>query len=213
MCIGACADARWISEDKRNLALRLAQLSVPDLLRVRRRHSKSLKQSSGKSDRRIIMPNLTYYVSATEGRYGVKSQADLADGQTFGSQGATVCVILLLIKADGNLFCGHMACGIAGLPQNEGTIKSKVQELLNAALGEDNKEQEWKITGSSTDSTNRWIREAMINWFSNPPTVNSNVCTDGFFSNANGNITSTLSNNMSDEGATEVDSGNFSIEP
>ena len=159
------------------------------------------------------MPNLNYYVSATEGRYGVMNPIELDNGRTFGSQGATVCVILLLIKSDGNLFCGHMSCGIAGIPGNKQIIKDKAGALLDNALGDGNKGQSWWITGSSTDNTNVWIREAMHNWFTNLPTEENFNNTDGYFRNDGGNFTVTLSNDMGEEGATEVYTGNFNIEP
>lgn len=159
------------------------------------------------------MPTLTYYVSAVDGTYGTMDPATLQAGQTFGSQGATVCVILLITKTDGNLFCGHMACGISGLPGNEQIIKTKTAELLDLALGDDNKGQPWEITGSSSDATNQWIRAAMTAWFTTAATQNSNANTDAYFSSTANGITTTLSNNMSDAGSQEVNDGSFSIEP
>ncbi|AJI95754.1 hypothetical protein BD65_296 [Yersinia ruckeri] len=157
------------------------------------------------------MPSLTYYVPAT-GRYGVKAPGDLANAQTFGSQGATVCVILLLVKSDGNLFCGHMACGLSGMPANEVAVKAKVNTLLDNALGAGNKGQAWEMTSSSNDVTTTWMKTAMTSWFTLAPTVNSNTNMDGYFSNNNGVITSHLSNDMDETGALVVDTGDFLVE-
>ncbi|QYM92019.1 hypothetical protein [Dickeya zeae] len=165
---------------------------------------KNLKQEK-------TMPSLTYYVPAT-GCYGVKAPNELNIGETFGSQGATVCVILLLTKNDGNLFCGHMACGISGAPGNKDTVETKAQLLLDNALGDTNKAQPWTMTSSSKDMTTTWMREAITRWFTNAPTQVSNENTDGYFINNQGAITSLLSNNMDENNAQEVNTGSFLIE-
>ncbi|HEX8331133.1 MAG TPA: hypothetical protein VF622_00855 [Segetibacter sp.] len=159
------------------------------------------------------MPNLYFYVSAEGGRYGIMQPANLPNGQTFGSQGASVCVILLLITADGNLFCGHMACGISGRPDNRGIIMERATLLLATALGEANRGQAWNATSNSTDVTTTWMKQAMEVWFTNAPAQKSNAYNDGYFTNNDNTFPVTLSNNMGQDGATEVDTGNFTIEP
>lgn len=157
------------------------------------------------------MPDLNFYVPAT-GCYGVKVSGDLGVGETFGSQGATVCVILLLTQSDGKLFCGHMACGLSGQPGNEAAIKEKASNLLNAALGDTNKGQSWTMTSSSTDTTTMWMRQAITSWFTTNPTLVSNTNTDGYFINNEGVINSLLSNTMDDSNGQEVSTGSFLIE-
>ncbi|EKN4686870.1 hypothetical protein [Yersinia ruckeri] len=158
-----------------------------------------------------MMPSLTYYVPAT-GRYGVKAPGDLANAQTFGSQGASVCVILLLVKSDGNLFCGHMACGLSGMPANEDLVKERVNTLLNDALGAGNKGQAWKMTSSAKDPTTIWMKTAMTNWFTLAPTEDSSANMDGYFSKNNGVVTLSLSNGMDETGAIMVDTGDFLVQ-
>lgn len=152
------------------------------------------------------MAVLNFYASPTEGRYGIRGA--LLAGETFGSWGAAVCVILLVKLPDNQLFCGHMACEYSGIPANEAIVKQKATALLDAAVGAGNKDCTWAMTCGSTEKTNTWMQAAMTSWFTNGPTDGATNKTDGYFSGVEAGFV--LDNSVTG-GTTEVNAGNFTV--
>lgn len=154
------------------------------------------------------MPTLTFGVSGTDnGTYGTKPAAELTDTQTFGSWGAALCVILLVEKSNGDLFCGHMACDMTGVPDNQQPIITKATALLDAALGNAEKGQPWSMTTAGRgEQTSIWMRQAMSNWFTVVCTSDTTNCLDAMFTRVGDALTMNISNNMS--GATNMVASN-----
>lgn len=150
---------------------------------------------------------LTYTVPT--GRYGVRENLNVND-TTFGTQGATVCVILLVRKNDGTLFCGHMDCGYSGQPNNKEAVTQKTTELLNNTLnGEE--ASDWSIGGSGGDPTHGWMRAAITTWFNNAPSTDSNEPDGCFIRQAE--QTNILFDRNREDGTNLINTGPFSVEP
>lgn len=141
------------------------------------------------------MVPLTFYASGTSGRYGI--HGPLTAGQTFGSWGAAVCVILLVKLPAG------------GIKDNETTIKDKARDLLDAAVGADNKGCVWAMTAGSKEDLNTWMKDAMMLWFEKEPTESAADRMDGCFDGVGAVFR--LGNDVVD-GTTEVNTGNFTVE-
>lgn len=152
--------------------------------------------------------DLTY--SVPTGRYGIRENLDEND-TSFGTQGAVVCVILLVKQEDGNLFCGHMDCGYSGQPANRAIVIQKAKDLVATVLPNDKENPNWWMSGQKDgDPTNGWMREGINNYFTNPP-IEDSERTDAAFKYEN-NATNVLFGNDFNDG-NAVDTGAFSVEP
>jgi len=91
---------------------------------------------------------------------------------------------------------------------NEAIVKEKATDLLDAAVGRDNKGCTWAMTCGSNEKTNTWMQAAIKSWFTNNPTASAVDKTDGYFNGANADFT--LDNTITG-GTTEVNTGNFTV--
>lgn len=79
---------------------------------------------------------------------------------TIGTDGLGPCLGIVARRNDGQIFCGHLACSLAGLPANKDRIKAAAKAILLANVGAADAVGRVDCASSQNDPTMRWMFEA-----------------------------------------------------